>query len=84
MRAWVIERIMCDFGFSTHALTQQFGARAATVFAEAQALAMNDENVRFENGRFEIVPAARPFARSIAAQFDAYLGSGGARHSAAV
>jgi oxygen-independent coproporphyrinogen-3 oxidase len=84
MRAWVIERIMCDFGFSTHALTQQFGGRAATVFAEAQALAMNDENVRFENGRFEIVPAARPFARSIAAQFDAYLGSGGARHSAAV
>lgn len=84
MRAWVIERIMCDFGFSAQELSRNFGGRSAIIFAEAQSLAMSDENVRFDNGRFDILTVARPFARSIAARFDAYLGVGGARHSAAV
>ncbi|MGV3552126.1 oxygen-independent coproporphyrinogen III oxidase [Rhizobium sp.] len=84
MRAWVIERVMCDFGFDVAALTGRFGGRSAAVIAEAQALAAGDPMVRFAEGRFEILPAARAFARSIAARFDAYLGAGAARHSAAV
>jgi oxygen-independent coproporphyrinogen-3 oxidase len=84
MRAWVIERIMCDFGFDAAALAGQFGHRAAAVVAEAQAVAAGDALVRFDANRFEICPQARPFARSIAARFDAYLGAGAARHSAAV
>lgn len=84
MRAWVIERIMCDFGFEATQLSRQFGHRSATILAEAQALAADDPMVRFEGGRLEIRPEARPFARSIAARFDAYFGAGGARHSAAV
>ena len=84
MRAWVIERIMCDFGFEADELAQRFGHRSAAILAEAQAAAGNDSMLRFEDGRFQIRAAARPFARSIAARFDAYLGAGGARHSAAV
>ncbi|MBX9456591.1 MAG: oxygen-independent coproporphyrinogen III oxidase [Rhizobium sp.] len=84
MRAWVIERIMCDFGFDAAELSSRFGHPAATVLAEAQALAAEDPMVRFEHGRFEILHRARPFARSIAARFDVYFGAGGARHSAAV
>lgn len=84
MRAWVIERVMCDFGFAAGDLIDQFGRRSAGLLAEAQAIAADDALVRFAGGRFEILPAARPFARTIAARFDAYLGAGGARHSAAV
>lgn len=84
MRAWVIERIMCDFGFAVADLAERFGPRAAAVLAEAQAFAAGDSLIRLENGRFEIMAEARPFARSIAARFDAYFGAGGARHSAAV
>jgi oxygen-independent coproporphyrinogen-3 oxidase len=84
MRAWVIERIMCDFGFAADELTRRFGQRAATILAEAQGVAASDPLVLFQEGLFEILPAARPFARSIAARFDAYLGAGAARHSAAV
>jgi oxygen-independent coproporphyrinogen-3 oxidase len=84
MRAWVIERVMCDFGFAVAELVERCGDRSASVIAEAQAVAAGDPLVRFENGRFEILPEARPFARSIAGRFDAYLGAGTARHSAAV
>jgi len=84
MRAWVIERIMCEFGFDTSELAARFGHRAAGLLAEAQAVAAGDPMIRFDAARFEICPPARPFARSIAARFDAYLGAGAARHSAAV
>ena len=84
MRAWVIERIMCDFGFDTAELARVSAHRSAAVLAEAKALAAADPLVRFEDGRFEILAEAQPFARSIAARFDAYFGAGGARHSAAV
>lgn len=84
MRGWVIERVMCDFGFVVADLFKRFGHRSADVIAEAQALAADDPMVRFADGRFEIRPETQPFARSIAARFDAYLGAGAARHSSAV
>jgi oxygen-independent coproporphyrinogen-3 oxidase len=84
MRRWVIERLMCDFGFSFDALMREFGAMAAAVIAEAQTFAAGDEFLVIRNNRFEIGEPAQPFARSIAAKFDAYLGSGAGRHSMAV
>ncbi|RYE54162.1 MAG: coproporphyrinogen III oxidase, partial [Rhizobiaceae bacterium] len=84
MRAWVIERIMCEFGFDTADLAARFGHRAATVLAEAHTVAAGDSMIMLSDNRFEICPEARPVARTIAARFDAYLGAGAARHSAAV
>lgn len=84
MRRWVIERIMCEFGFSFDELMREFGAMAAAVMAEAQSLCAGDEHLSIRGDRFEIAPPARPFARSIAANFDSYLKSGAGRHSMAV
>jgi oxygen-independent coproporphyrinogen-3 oxidase len=84
MRRWVIERIMCDFGFSLDDLMREFGAMAVAVIAEAQAIAASDDLLAIRNNRFEIAAPAKPFARSIAAKFDAYLNSGAGRHSMAV
>jgi oxygen-independent coproporphyrinogen-3 oxidase len=84
MRAWVIERVMCDFGFSVSDLVERYGSLSAVVVAEAQMVAATDPMVRFAEGEFVILPEAQAFARSIAARFDAYLEAGAARHSAAV
>lgn len=84
MRRRVIEQIMCSFGFSFADLTQEFGPEAAILVAEAQAIAEADELVAIRGERLEILPPARPFVRSIAAKFDAYLGAGTGRHSMAV
>ena len=83
MRRWVIEQIMCTFGFAFDDL-RQFGPAAATVIAEAQALCAVDDMVVIRDNRLEILAPAQPFARSIAATFDAYLAGGAGRHSMAV
>jgi oxygen-independent coproporphyrinogen-3 oxidase len=86
MRAWVIERIMCDFSLDFEALSAKFGAASAQIVAEATELVACDPDrlVRIADGRLEILPEAWPFARSIAAHFDAYLATGRGRHSIAV
>ncbi len=47
------------------------------MIAEAQTLCAGDSLVRINDNVFEILPEARPFARSIAARFDLYLGRPG-------
>jgi oxygen-independent coproporphyrinogen-3 oxidase len=84
IRRWVIEKIMCDFGFSFDDLMREFGASAALILAEAQSLCAADEHLSIAGNRFVLADAARPFARSIAAKFDAYLANGAGRHSMAV
>jgi len=84
IRRWVIERIMCDFGFSFDDLMGEFGARAAPILAEAQLLCAADEYLSITGNRFVLAEPVRPFARSIAAKFDAYLANGAGRHSMAV
>ncbi|MFP3339249.1 hypothetical protein R0J91_14830, partial [Micrococcus sp. SIMBA_131] len=37
-RAWVIERLMCDFAFSGEEAVQRFGACGRRIVAEARAL----------------------------------------------
>ncbi|WP_432285905.1 oxygen-independent coproporphyrinogen III oxidase [Aminobacter sp. BA135] len=86
MRAWVIERLMCDFSFSRCELLSRFGDGARGVIAEAELLAANDRDGVFvrAGNRFVVTERGKPFVRSIAAVFDAYLGHGTARHSVAV
>jgi oxygen-independent coproporphyrinogen-3 oxidase len=86
VRAAAIEQVMCQLGFSGHALAERFGADAEPVIAEAAAIAQ-DEPDGFVIPRldgFTISEAGRPFARTIAARFDAYLAKRAARHSLAV
>ncbi|ENN84663.1 coproporphyrinogen oxidase III [Rhizobium freirei PRF 81] len=84
LRGWVIERLMCDFGFSTTAMRSMFGERAEPVLLEAAMLAQVSPDFVADDGGFSIKPESRLFARSIAAQFDSYLNLDKARHSAAI
>ena len=87
MRGWVIERLMCDFEFSSKEMLQRFGSGAKTVLAEAQTVACCDVDgivTKTPDGRFGITEAGKPFVRSIAAQFDPYFRKGVARHSVSV
>lgn len=86
LRAFVIERLMCDLAYSQAELCRQFGGAADAVAAVAAAVVKDDSDglVAATADGFRVTARGRPFLRSIAARFDAYLGSGGARHSAAV
>ncbi|WP_367715705.1 oxygen-independent coproporphyrinogen III oxidase [Nitratireductor sp. GISD-1A_MAKvit] len=86
-RAWVIERLMCDFAFSGDEAIQRFGACGQRIVEEARALLQergNATGLREHRGLFMVEKEARPLVRSTAALFDQYLKRGGARHSAAV
>lgn len=84
LRGWVIERLMCDFGFSATALRDMFGESAEPILREAALLAQVSPHVVADGDRFSIRPESHLFARSIAAQFDSYLKLDKARHSAAI
>jgi oxygen-independent coproporphyrinogen-3 oxidase len=85
-RAFVIERLMCDFAVSASELDRQCGDFAAPMREELAAVAANDPDglTQFLGDSFSVTPAGQPFIRSIAARFDAYLNAGAARHSVAV
>ena len=87
-RAWVIERLMCDFTFSPRELLRRFGNGVMDIVLEAQALLRSDLAdilVATDDG-FRIQERARPFVRAVCARFDTYLrgGTAGATHSLAV
>ncbi|AJY47020.1 oxygen-independent coproporphyrinogen III oxidase [Martelella endophytica] len=85
VRGHVIEKIMCDYGFSAAELRARFAAAAEPVIAEARAYArQNPALCRFDPLGFRLEREAFPFARSVAAIFDTYLGVGRGRHSSAV
>ena len=85
IRAHVIEKIMCDYGFSYCDLRVHFGADAEPVIAEAGAYAAhNPDIVKATQFGFHLAEDVFPFARSVAAVFDTYLGIGQGRHSSAV
>ena len=84
LRGAVIESIMCEFGFSRAQLCLRFGDAAQAIFHEADLLVAQDEFLERVGERYEIKTEMRLFARQVAAKFDAYLGKGQARHSAAV
>lgn len=86
VRAYVIERLMCDFAVSRSALVAKFGRDANSVLGEMQLYYENDADglTVFEGDLFRITEGNRPFVRSVAAAFDAYLNADGARYSLAV
>ncbi|WP_445492197.1 oxygen-independent coproporphyrinogen III oxidase [Rhodopseudomonas sp. RCAM05734] len=89
LRAFVIERLMCDFTFSFAAIAANFGeAEAHALLREADALVVNDPDgfLKSTDDGFELTPRGRPFVRNICARFDAYLNpvAGGAKHSMSV
>ena len=86
VRGYVIERLMCDFAVSGADLEARFGARAEPIIAEMAEIAADDPDrlVDYRDRRLTITAVGRPFVRSIAARFDAYLKLGAARHSVAV
>ncbi len=86
VRAFVIERIMCDFSLDFFALEQLFGVDSEEAIMEAVDFARSEQDglVRLSGDRFSLTEAGKPFARSIAAIFDTYLTSGRGRHSVAV
>lgn len=85
LRAHVIERLMCRFSVTRAELAARSPGGAA-LFDLAREIAAGDEDglATVSGGTFSITDRGRPFVRSIAARFDAYLGAGTARHSAAV
>lgn len=85
-RAWAIERVMCDFGFSFADLACRHPAFSGAIRAEAIGFKASDRDglCRIEGDRFVLTPAGQPFARTVAAVFDAHLASGRGRHSVAV
>jgi oxygen-independent coproporphyrinogen-3 oxidase len=85
VRAWVIERLMCDFGFSADEASGRFGEDAEAVVDEARQMCDRFPDVLSRQGdSFTVQPQARAHVRSVAAGFDSYLGRGAARHSMAV
>ena len=85
-RAWIIERLMCDFAFSCAEALDRFGEAAAAAIVEAgyRAAADPDRLLERQGDLFVVSEAGRPLVRLVAAQFDQYLASGNARHSVAV
>ncbi|HEV7320649.1 MAG TPA: oxygen-independent coproporphyrinogen III oxidase [Ensifer sp.] len=86
LRAKVIADIMCRFAFSFAEVEQAFPGLAAAVIEEARLFRTRDADqlTTIENGIFRLTERGRPFARPVAAAFDAYLGNGRGRHSVAV
>lgn len=86
IRGWIIERLMCDFGFSRGELFRSFGSGAHAIATEAEAMAAAHVNGLFEwrDEGFRITPMGKPLVRTIAAGFDTYLATGRGRHSSAI
>jgi oxygen-independent coproporphyrinogen-3 oxidase len=85
-RAWVIERIMCDFAFDFAELEREFGRDPSGIIAEAKLFAAQNSDgiVQIKGQVFSLTEAGKPFARTVAAVFDSYLSTGKGRHSVAV
>lgn len=85
MRAFVIERLMCDLTFPASELRSRFGTACNELIEEAQALLEADQDrlIEPDGDAFRVTDRGRPFVRSIAACFDSYFDSG-ARHAPGV
>jgi oxygen-independent coproporphyrinogen-3 oxidase len=86
LRGAVIERLMCDLRFSKAHLLARYGRAAEPIVAEADAILRDDVDgfVLPTDDGFAVTDRGRPFLRTIAARFDAYLGKRPAGHSLAV
>jgi oxygen-independent coproporphyrinogen-3 oxidase len=86
VRAYVIERIMCDGVVDLAAAGRAFGLDDNWCAGDAAAIAQLEGDgllVRSE-GQLALTREGAPLARIVAAAFDRYLGTAAARHSVAV
>lgn len=88
LRAYVIERLMCDFAFSWSDLESRFGKAVARIRADADGVLASDDDrlVADEAGTFRLTDRGRVLVRNVCAAFDAYLASDSAhrRHALSV
>ena len=86
LRAEVIEKVMCQFGFDFAPLSLRHGRLADAVIREAKEFAAADRDglVDIDSAGIRLTAKGRPFARVAAARFDTYLSNGKGRHSVAV
>lgn len=86
VRGKFIERLMCDFGVDLAAFREAYGPEAVCLISEAELAARNDRDglCKLEDGHFSVPYPARPFVRTVASWFDAYMKRNQARYSVAV
>jgi oxygen-independent coproporphyrinogen-3 oxidase len=86
LRAEVIERLMCDLAFSARSVAGRRADLARPLIDCASAVIADDVDgfVAPTSDGFRVTARGRPFVRTIAARFDAYLPANKARHSVAV
>lgn len=72
VRAFVINRLMCDYEFSATAVRRAFGPLAADVINEADILLQSDQEGLVEKtpDGFRLTARGKPFVRAVAACFD--------------
>jgi oxygen-independent coproporphyrinogen III oxidase len=75
MRREVIERLMCDLEVDLKQVASAHGADPAPLLEQARGVArfQDDGLANFDGARIEVAEKGRPFLRSLAALFDAYL-----------
>ncbi len=75
VRGFMIERLMCDFEISYAVLRKRFGSSATPYITECRKVAALEREglCESDDAAFRIPFQARPFARIVAARFDAYL-----------
>ena len=85
-RREIIEQLMCTLSVDVATVCRRHHLAADTFAQELDALApfIDDGLVALDRGRVDITGAGRPFARIVAATFDAYLNRSATRHSRAV
>jgi len=86
LRRQIIERLMCDLHVDLKQVCAEHGASLSQLgdsLAALQALSARGA-VIIDGARITIPAGWRAATRLVCAAFDAYLGSGGARHSVAV
>lgn len=75
IRAYMIERLMCDFEISFKSMTDRFGSEAAPYIDIAKQIAALDQDQlsSADPDRFYINPERLPFTRTVASWFDGHL-----------
>ncbi|MBT3885135.1 MAG: oxygen-independent coproporphyrinogen III oxidase [Rhodospirillaceae bacterium] len=86
LRREVIERILCDMEVDLNELCARHGSDIAAFTKSLAALEpyIADGICEVTGGTIRVADANRPFARLVAAAFDAYLQPGAKRHARAV
>jgi oxygen-independent coproporphyrinogen-3 oxidase len=86
MRGWIIERLMCNFGFRREELLSRFGGDGSALWDEAAAMAHGRYSgmVDFADDAFLVQQHARPLVRYVASGFDTYLNVNEFRYSMAI